>query len=119
MDQEHREWLEDKGADQLAREAAGIPSLIGKKSVVRLIESSEAEAEFYVGPNGEWLSITLRQAGQRIAQFSMDMPVAVRFANAILSEVEIALRDLETCPVCGQADNCGDCDHTPCEGGTE
>lgn len=34
----------------------------------------------------------------------------IRFANALLAEHQIRF---ETCPVCGQPDNCGDCNHEP------
>lgn len=45
-------------------------------------------------PCPEWVGIRLQQFGHRVAYWSMDWDIAISFANAILSEAEIAQRPL-------------------------
>lgn len=76
----HQDWLEGLADDHLQRERRPL-------------------WEFKHGDG--WLHMRLQQFGERVASFSMDYDIAILFANAILSEVEGALRDSETdpCPV--------------------
>lgn len=87
MDQDHREYLEDRGSHQLEVEAMERER---RRFHAVEIGGVDGRAEFH--HDDGFMFITLRQSGQKVATFSMDHDIAIRFANSILSEVEIAQR---------------------------
>lgn len=81
MDQDHREWLEDRGSDQLEREA--YERELGSRrgwSLATVHDHGPVE-------NGPFIAVN---AWRRGLVFEFSLHDAVTFANAILSEVEIA-----------------------------
>lgn len=86
MDQDHREYLEDRGSHQLEVEAyerdmkaLKTPTLI------------DADRWGFMIENGT-IYIVIPERFGALTTIALDLDSAVGFANAILSEVEIAMK---------------------------
>ncbi len=127
MDPEHLDEMERRGDSLLDEE---------RYESGRRLKLPATGQEFNIVRHDEhgWMGVTLsaEPAGFTTAQFSMDYDIARQFANAILSEIEIADRaeagefEYMICSECGTVGNVddaievgGECPWADCDGTIE